>query len=142
VLGQSALLCVVICGGILYRSQWHSPAFTLCGGGLLLIGIGSGFAGTVSLGKNLTPFPRPAAGVRLVQTGIYRHIRHPLYTAVFCASLGWALVCRSWPALWAALALAPFFDAKARHEERWLRQQFPEYCDYERRARRFIPWLY
>jgi protein-S-isoprenylcysteine O-methyltransferase Ste14 len=41
-----------------------------------------------------------------------------------------------------ALALGVFFDAKARHEEHWLRQQFPDYASYERRARRFIPWIY
>jgi protein-S-isoprenylcysteine O-methyltransferase Ste14 len=40
------------------------------------------------------------------------------------------------------LALAFFFDAKARHEERWLLRQFPEYDSYARRVRRFIPGLY
>jgi protein-S-isoprenylcysteine O-methyltransferase Ste14 len=58
------------------------------------------------------------------------------------ASLGWALIWRSWPALLAALALAPFFDAKARVEERWLREQFADYAGYTRRVRRFIPWVY
>jgi protein-S-isoprenylcysteine O-methyltransferase Ste14 len=142
VLGQSVLLCVVGGGSILYRNQWHSLPLRLCGGLLLLAAAGCGLAGTVSLGRNLTPFPRPSARTRLVQTGIYGLIRHPLYTAVFCGSVGWALVCQSCPALLAGLALAPLFDAKARHEERWLRQQFPEYADYERRVRRFIPWIY
>jgi len=56
--------------------------------------------------------------------------------------MGWALVWRSWPALLAALALAPVLCAKARREERWLRQHFPEYAAYERRVRRFIPWIF
>ena len=142
VLGQFALLCAVIACGILCRNQWHSLALTLCGGFLLLIAAACGFLGTVALGRNLTPFPKPAADSRLVQTGIYGLIRHPLYTAVFCGAVGWALVWQSWPALLAALALAPLFDAKARREERWLRQQFPEYSSYQQRVRRFIPWLY
>jgi protein-S-isoprenylcysteine O-methyltransferase Ste14 len=142
VLGQSVLLCVVIAGGLLCRDQWHSLALTLCGAGLLLIGAGCGLAGAASLGRNLTPFPKPFLSTRLVQTGIYALIRHPLYTAVFCGSVGWALVWQSWPALLAALALAPLFDAKARQEERWLRQQFPEYSSYEQQVRRFIPWVY
>ena len=107
-----------------------------------VIALGCGFAGTVALGRNLTPFPKPSAHTQLVQGGIYGLMRHPLYTAVFCASAGWALVWQSWPALLATLALAPFFDAKARREERWLRQQFPEYASYEQRVRRFIPWIY
>jgi protein-S-isoprenylcysteine O-methyltransferase Ste14 len=142
VLGQSALLCAVIGGGIFCRGQWQSLLLTLCGVGLLLIAAGCGLAGTLSLGRNLTPFPKPLGCTGLVTTGIYGLIRHPLYTAVFCGSVGWALVWRSWPALLAALALAPFFDAKARREERWLRQQFPEYAGYERRVRRFVPWIY
>lgn len=142
VLGQGVLLCAVIAGGILCRNQWQSLALPLCGAFLLLVSAGFGWTGTVSLGRNLTPFPKPSASTRLVQTGIYGLIRHPLYTAVFCGSVGWALVWRSWPALLAALALAPLFDAKARVEERWLRQQFPEYAGYEQRVRRFVPWIY
>jgi protein-S-isoprenylcysteine O-methyltransferase Ste14 len=142
VLGQSVLLCAVIAGGILCCGQWHSLSLTLCGVGLLLIACGCGLAGTISLGSNLTPFPKPSANTRLVRTGIYALIRHPLYTAVFCGSVGWALVRQSWPALLAALALVPLFDAKARREESWLRSQFPEYAGYEQRVRRFVPWIY
>lgn len=142
VLGQSVLLCAVIAGGLLGRNQWQSLVLTLGGAFLLLIAAGCGWAGAVSLDRNLTPFPKPSASSTLVQTGIYGLIRHPLYTAVFCGSVGWALVWRSWPALLAALALAPLFDAKARREERWLRQQFPEYSSYEQRVRRFVPWIY
>ena len=142
VLGQSVVLGVVVVGGLLCRNQWQSIGFTLCGALLLVIAAGCGLAGTVSLGRNLTPFPKPSAGARLVQTGIYGLMRHPLYTAVCCGSLGWALMSRSWPALLAALALAPLLDAKARREERWLRQQFPEYSEYEQRVRRFVPWIY
>jgi protein-S-isoprenylcysteine O-methyltransferase Ste14 len=106
------------------------------------VAAGCGVAGKISLGRNLTPFPKPLASTQLVQTGIYGLIRHPLYAAVFCGAFGWALVWRSWPALVAALALGPLFDAKARVEERWLRQQFPEYAGYEQRVRRFVPWVY
>ena len=142
VLGQSALLGAVIVGGILGRNQWQSLAITLCGALLLVIAAGCGVAGKISLSRNLTPFPKPLASTQLVQTGIYGLIRHPLYAAVFCGAFGWALVWRSWPALVAALALGPLFDAKARVEERWLRQQFPEYAGYEQRVRRFVPWVY
>lgn len=142
VLGQNILLCAVVAGGIFYCGQWQNALLNICGAVLLLLAAVCGLAGTVSLGRHLTPFPRPAAGVRLVQTGIYGLMRHPLYTAVFCGSLGWSLVRQSWPALLAALVLAPVLDAKARREEGWLRQQFPEYSAYEGKVRRFIPWLY
>ena len=142
VVGQGVLLCAVVAGGIFCRGHWQSSALTLCGVGLLLIASGCGLAGTISLGRNLTPFPKPSADTKLVRTGIYGLMRHPLYTAVFCGSVGWALVWQSWPALLASLALALLFDGKARREEHWLRQQFPEYAAYEQQVRRFIPWIY
>jgi protein-S-isoprenylcysteine O-methyltransferase Ste14 len=94
------------------------------------------------LGENLTPFPKPRSEGRLVRSGIYSRVRHPLYTSVFLAALGWALLWQSWPALLVALSLAPFFEAKARREETWLREQFAEYDDYTRHTHRFLPWIY
>ncbi len=52
------------------------------------------------------------------------------------------MVWQSWPAFLAAAMLIPFFHAKARHEERRLREKFPDYAEYERRVRRFIPRIY
>ena len=89
-----------------------------------------------------TPFPKPGEQAQLVRHGIYAVIRHPLYTSVIAAAMGWALVWQRWPALLVSVVLIPFFHAKTRREERWLREQFPEYADYERRVRRFVPWLY
>ena len=142
VVGQIVLMCAVVAGGLLYRNQWHCLAASLCGGALLLVAAGCGIAGAISLGRNLSPLPKPSSGTQLVQTGVYRFMRHPLYTAVLCGSIGWALVWQSWPALLAALALVPLLAAKARREERWLRQQFPEYAAYEQRVQRFIPWIW
>jgi protein-S-isoprenylcysteine O-methyltransferase Ste14 len=142
VLGQSLLLLAVIGSGLLWRREWTSQPVAFFGILLLLTAALCGIAGAASLGHNLTPFPKPRADAHLVQHGIYGLIRHPLYTAVFCGAVGWALLCASWPALIAALALAPFFDAKARHEERLLRQLFPDYSQYQQRVRRFIPWIY
>ena len=117
------------------------PIF-ICGLVLIVAAAICSFAGLLALGRNLTPFPKPSATTQLVQHGIYALIRHPLYTSVFCAAVGSSLIFQSWPALAVSLVLGVFFDAKARHEERWLRQKFPDYAGYERRVRRFIPWIY
>ena len=142
VVGQGALMLAVAVLGVAYHGKPNHPG--LFWGGVLLLAASAacGLAGFAVLGRNLTPFPRPHAKTELVQSGIYRLVRHPLYVAVTGASVGWALVWHSWPALAAALILAPFFDAKARREELWLRQQFPGYADYDRKVRRFIPYVY
>jgi protein-S-isoprenylcysteine O-methyltransferase Ste14 len=142
VLGQFTLMLVVAVLGMISGAATKNDATFL--GGWFLLGVSAlcGIAGMAALGRGLTPFPKPAAQAELVQHGIYSVMRHPLYTAVFCAAGGWSLIRGSWPALAASLVLAAFLDAKARREERWLRQQFPDYVSYERRVRRFIPWIY
>jgi protein-S-isoprenylcysteine O-methyltransferase Ste14 len=142
VLAQTLLLAAALGSGMAWNGQWHSPALGRAGQALLVLAAICGIAGARALGRGLTPFPRPAPGMRLVQHGIYALMRHPLYTAVMCGTFGWALLRASWPALGLALGLAIFFDAKARTEERWLREQFPEYGDYERRVSRFVPGVY
>jgi len=41
-----------------------------------------------------------------------------------------------------SLLLCVILDAKARLEERWLKEKFPDYTDYTKRVRRFVPWVY
>ena len=130
-----ALLAVGFCGG-------GFPIVVMTGIALMLVGASVALAGAMALGRNLTPFPKPADSAQLVRHGIYAVIRHPLYTTVIAVAIGWALVWQSWPALLVAAMLIPFFHAKAHHEERWLREKFPEYAEYEKRVRRFIPWIY
>lgn len=142
VLAQAVLMLAVLVLAPGCQGHRRQTAGMVCGVILCALGGVCGIAGAVVLGKSLTPLPRPGQQSRLVRHGIYGLMRHPLYTSVLLVALGWALIWGSGPALLAALALGPFFEAKARREERWLREQFPEYADYARRVRRFIPWVY
>ncbi|HTQ52628.1 MAG TPA: isoprenylcysteine carboxylmethyltransferase family protein [Candidatus Acidoferrales bacterium] len=142
VVGQSLLISVIGILGVAGRTTLNLPASFIGGLVLLVISAVCGVAGLLALGPNLSPFPKPSANTQFVQRGIYGLIRHPLYTSVFCAALGWSLVWQGWAALVISLALGVFLDAKARHEERWLRQQFPDYATYAQQVRRFIPWIY
>lgn len=138
---QSLLLTAVIVLGVVFSGDWTRLA--VIAPGVALFGLGGyfGIAGVLVLGRNRTPYPQPSEGSELVQRGIYARVRHPLYTSVMLASLGWALIWQSMAAFAVALALIPFFHAKARREERWLREQFPAYADYMRRVPRFVPRL-
>lgn len=142
VLAQCALLLVIVGLAVVCRSESRYRGLLV--GGLILLAIAAlfGISGAIAMGRNLTPFPKPSGKARLVRRGIYGLIRHPLYTSVLCGVFGLSLLRQSWPALIASLALAVFFDAKARREELWLRERFPEYADYAVRVRRFIPLIY
>jgi protein-S-isoprenylcysteine O-methyltransferase Ste14 len=138
-MAQFVLLPGVIVLGVMFHGDWTHVWLIAAGGGLFALGGGIGIAGVFVLGRSRTPFPRPQDQSQLVQRGIYARVRHPLYTSVMLASLGWALIWQSWPALVATLALIPFFVAKARREERWLREKFPDYAGYEKRVPAFLP---
>ena len=139
VAAQSVLMVTTVALGVMFPGDWTQTTLISIGTLLFLIGGCFGIAGVMVLGRNRTPFPRPRAGSELVQRGIYARVRHPLYTSVMLASLGWALIWQSVASFVVALILIPFFHAKARREERWLREQFPSYADYERRVPRFLP---
>ena len=124
-----------------WRGQWPGRAAPAIGGALVLAGAWLGLAGVRVLGMNRTPFPEPKPGSQLVTTGIYARVRHPLYASVIALGFGWALLWRSGPALALAAAQAVFFHAKARLEERLLRERFAEYADYIRRVPRLLPLL-
>jgi protein-S-isoprenylcysteine O-methyltransferase Ste14 len=142
VFAQALLLAAVFCLGVRFRQQDPKPVMNRIGAVLLALGVALISAGMIALGRNLTPYPKPPEKAHLVLHGIFSLIRHPVYTGVLLMSLGWAQLWQSKPALWLAFGLIPFFDAKARREEHWLRKKFPEYLDYKRGVKRFIPWIY
>jgi len=142
VLAQSALMVALLASGPLGSGQWPGAALLSAGGLFFLAGAAIGLAGVLTLGRDLTAFPKPRAGAVLVQRGIYARVRHPLYTSVLLLALGWSLLWCSPPALAIAALLALLLDRKARREEVWLRERFPEYAGYAKRVRRFVPFLY
>jgi len=142
VVAQNALTLAVLLLAPLVRTQWHRPAETITGVFLFGIGAWFGIAGVRTLGRNRTPYPKPLDESTLVQHGVYGVVRHPLYSSLMFASAGWALFWGSWAGLAAAGALALVLFGKAIHEERWLCQRYPEYINYKRRVKRFVPGVW
>jgi protein-S-isoprenylcysteine O-methyltransferase Ste14 len=92
-----------------------------------------------ALGSALTPFPRPRPNAPLTRAGPYRHVRHPIYTALMALAFAVSLAGSLW-ALVPTAGLAVILDLKATREERWLVAVTPEYADFRRRVRwRFLP---
>lgn len=82
----------------------------------------------------------PGSKGRLLQEGIYGVVRHPRYTSITAAMLGWALVINHSGIylLWLGLVLALL--TVIRLEERELTARFgPEYSAYRRRVPMLLP---
>jgi protein-S-isoprenylcysteine O-methyltransferase Ste14 len=86
---------------------------------------------------NVTPTPKQDAA--LVETGLYKWIRHPIYSAVILGVLGSGLAHGHIVPLLMTIVFIVFFGVKARYEESMLRQVYPQYADYMKRTGRFIP---
>ena len=114
----------------------------LVGAMLTALGFMLTLAGLVSLGATLTPFPRPLERGVLHRQGVYGFMRHPIYTGLIVASIGWTLCWTSLPGVVSAALTLAFFDRKAAREERWLRQQYTDYDDYAGRVKKFFPGIY
>src|SRR5919109_5662412 len=139
------LLMGAIVGAAFTGIYWPEAA----GGTLTILGfiaIGAGLvllaAAAVSHGGFVSGFPPPRARSKLVQSGIYRAVRHPIYGAVLLIALGSSLA-ESPLGLIPTALLAVLFDLKARVEEAYLEERLPGYAQYRRRTpRRFVPGVY
>jgi protein-S-isoprenylcysteine O-methyltransferase Ste14 len=114
----------------------------VAGVGLVALGAAAAVLGVVGLRENLTVVPRPIEGGRLIDSGVYGLVRHPIYTGIVTAGLGWGLATASPAALVATVLLGCFFDLKSRREEAWLLVAYPGYAAYRARVRRLVPFIY
>ena len=106
---------------------------------LLLAGNTLCILAVLDLARSLSIMPEAR---KLVTTGLYARIRHPLYLAEDIALLGISLQFRSWQA---AVVLAVHFYFQIQRmdwEEGILTAVFPEYAEYQRRSSRLVPGLY
>ena len=80
----------------------------------------------------------------LVQDGVYRLIRHPMYTSFWLWGIAQLLLIPNWFAGLAGLAsVAWLYFSRIENEEAMMRAQFgEEYDDYCRRTSRLLPKLF
>ena len=93
------------------------------------------------LGRNWSPGLEVHDAHELVTNGIYAHIRHPMYAAIWIAALAQPLLIHNWIA---GLLIVPAFAAmwflRVPNEEALMRQRFGETWDaYCARAGRLFP---
>jgi protein-S-isoprenylcysteine O-methyltransferase Ste14 len=121
------------------RPAAHVPlivGWAVLSAGLLLFGLA-----WVALGRAFTPNPVPKNNAQLTVQGVYRNIRHPMYSAVMLCALGWSMAGGGVLHYALSAVLILFLYAKSRAEERWLAQRYRAYAQYCAVTGRFLPRL-
>jgi protein-S-isoprenylcysteine O-methyltransferase Ste14 len=93
------------------------------------------------LGRNWSATLQILGRHSLVTTGVYCHIRHPMYTAHLLWAIAQGLLLSNWLAGWAFLVLSvPLYIIRIPKEERMMLEHFgEEYRAYMSRTGRLIP---
>jgi protein-S-isoprenylcysteine O-methyltransferase Ste14 len=123
----------------LFPRRELSPAGEIVSTLLILVGTVAAVFVLTQLGRS---FSVMAEARRLVTSGLYGIVRHPLYLAEELAVIGIFMQFLSW---WTAPLLATqiaFQLRRMRNEEVILGEIFPEYAAYKAKTVRLIPGIY
>ncbi len=91
-----------------------------------------------SLGKSFSIIPQAR---KLIETGPYRIVRHPLYVSELIGVFGLVLAGLTIPKIVIFLLLVALQVYRAFQEEKLLANVFPEYKAYSSKTSRFIPGI-
>jgi protein-S-isoprenylcysteine O-methyltransferase Ste14 len=127
--------------GLLTFTDW--AALRWAGIVLVVVGTTIRLAGVWSLGKQVSGHVTIQEDHQLVQTGIYRHLRHPMYLGFVIMNPSLALIFRSWLVFPFLIWTLIFVLLRIGQEERLLGEHFgSEFESYRRRTWRLVPHIY
>lgn len=105
------------------------------------LGLGVSVAARIQLGGNWSAAVEIKDGHALIRHGLYRHVRHPIYSGLLLGLLGSTIAIGQWRELLGLAVILAALILKARHEENLMRRTFPDYDGYARETAALIPFL-
>lgn len=96
----------------------------------------------LQLNKNASPFPTPGNSAVLIQNGLYKWVRHPIYSGIILMLLGYSVYQNSIYKGCITALLMLLFHFKTKYEEQQLIKKFPEYVAYKRKTGKFFLKLF
>ena len=84
-----------------------------------------------------------AEGQQVISTGLYAHVRHPMYAGVLPMLVGIPLALGSWWGVFGLVIIVPAIIWRLLDEEKFLHKNLPGYTEYANRVKyRLIPFVY
>jgi protein-S-isoprenylcysteine O-methyltransferase Ste14 len=149
-IGVWLVILVSVAAGIYVAKYWPAAAlpntrnFAFAGVVLFAAGLFLRWWAIITLGRFFTVDVTIEKNHELVERGPFRMVRHPSYTGVLMAFVGFALSLGNWAALLVILLpiTAAFVHRMNVEEDALSRALGPQYTDYMRRTKRLVPFVY
>ena len=93
----------------------------------------------ISLGGNYSDCYEQRKPSKIVKTGLYASVRHPIYTSNIILVLSVLIISGSYLIFVSLLLITLFYTISAFREERYLVNRFPSYERYSKRTGMFVP---
>ncbi|MFT5324608.1 MAG: protein-S-isoprenylcysteine O-methyltransferase Ste14 [Planctomycetaceae bacterium] len=158
-LQEKILLPVVISTSLLFPILYlFTPLFSFaeyelpdwlhaCGLVLMIVGLWLFWRSHADLGLNWSPTLETRKGHEIVKHGVYRRVRHPMYSAIWLFSIAQGLLLNNWLAGWLAgwavvFAFAVMYFLRTPQEEKMMIDHFGSaYTEYMAETGRLFPRL-
>ncbi|MGW0041258.1 methyltransferase family protein [Rhodococcus sp. NPDC003348] len=142
-------LATAYLGGAVSSVLFHATVITagawwfFCGGlAVAVAGQTMRLRAVYELGSSFTFRVQTTPDQQVVDTGLYRRIRHPSYAGALACALGFTVAYTNWLAPLTVFALAGAYVIRIPHEERVLVEGLGEpYRRYMDRTKRLIPFV-
>lgn len=142
--GILSLLGLMVFSALDHRFEWSimPPYFSLVGAGMVALGLFINllvFKENSYGGSNI----QTMEGQKVISTGPYALIRHPMYGGVLVMVIGTPLALGSWWGLVILAVALPGLIWRILDEEKLLERELPGYKEYEQKVRyRLVPYLW
>ena len=126
-----------------FGGEQNSSIFVICLAMLLtLLAITIAVKAFWDLRSSFAVAPKPHSQAKLVTSGIYSKIRHPMYSSIILISTAYLLYRYSVVTLASSFVIVLFFIIKIQVEDKMLTDQFPEYKEYKENTGSLLPFKY
>ena len=132
-------LYLLIPGHRMFKNSDFLDGIAIAG---FVFGIALMTTAALQLNRNLSPFPSPKKESKLITSGAYKFIRHPIYTGLALSAIAWATIKESPIHLALAFILTALLHFKAKREETLLIEMFEDYPRYQSKTGRLLPRLF
>ncbi len=127
-----------------YANYNFSPWVALLGTVAMAVFVALFYLSHKQLDKNWSVTLEVREDHKLVDHGLYAHIRHPMYTSFWLWGIAQALLIPNWVAGFSGVvAVAILYFSRIGNEEAMMRQEFgKDYDAYCKRTKRLVPKLF